>query len=391
MTIAVTLGPTSTHIDADVFELLFDNSTIRLYRDYTKARGSGTITFTKLVELARKADIPYPLFFAPLPVVTAQVDLKTKKLLQGVRKSTFSLNTRATVELSDVELIIKDLVRKQELVKRHDPTLQRNPIVGMLKKSRGGPTADAQALLAALGLTTATLQAAKNKTTAAELFISRLEASHILVSRSVNGYMPQTLSKAKFSGLTVRDAKVPYMFLTGGSHGEEEEPAGRQVFTLALLSVLVARRVFVPVTMNARRIRASPGPEYSIVAEMLMPAAQMRDVTVGSLDEVAAVAEQFKVTPSALVVRAVHMKMIDRDQADGYLAVLAEAFRGRPKAKMRSPKPVNAIRKYNGREFSVRMLDALDRGRMTHNEFCQLVCSNRIKPADIAEFRSAMK
>ena len=125
MTIAVTLGPTSTHIDADVFELLFDNSTIRLYRDYTKARGSGTITFTKLVELARKADIPYPLFFAPLPVVTAQVDLKTKKLLQGVRKSTFSLNTRATVELSDVELIIKDLVRKQELVKNAKGLFER--------------------------------------------------------------------------------------------------------------------------------------------------------------------------------------------------------------------------------------------------------------------------
>lgn len=391
MTIDVTLGHSCTPVDAEVFELLFENSIVRQYNDYTKALSSRTITFTKLVDLARKADIPYPLFFAPLPVVEAQVYLKTKKLLQGVRKGTFSLNTRATVELCDVELIVKDLVRKQELVKKHDPTLQRNPIVGMLKKSLGGSKADAQALMAALGFTTAELQAAKSKAAAAELFISRLEASHILVSRSVNGFMPQTLAKAKFSGLTVRDTKVPYVFLTGGSHGEDEEPAGRQVFTLALLSVLVARRVFVPVTMNARRIKAFPGLEYNIVAEMLMPADQMRQVAVGSPDEVAAAAEQFKVTPSAVVVRAAHLKLMDRDRADDYLAELAKAFRGRPKTIMSSPNPVNAIRKYNGREFSARMLDALDRGRITHKEFCQQACSNRIKPADIPEFRSALK
>lgn len=390
MTITVTLGLSSTAIDAEVFELLFDNSTVRQYKDYTNALSTRTITFTNLVELARKAHIPYPLFFAPLPVVTAQVDLKTKKLLQGVRKGTYSLNTRATVELADVELIVKDLVRKQELVKKHDPTLQRNTIVGMLKKSRGEPVADAQALLEALELTAAELQATKNKTAAAELFIQRLEARHILVSRSVNGYMPQTLSKAKFSGLTVRDSKVPYIFLTGGSHGEDEEPAGRQVFTLALLSVLVARRIFVPVTMNARRIKPSPGPEYSVVAEMLMPAAQMRQAALGSLDEVVAVADLFKVTPSAVVVRAAHLKLMDRDRADDHLNELATAFRGRPKTNMSSPKPVNAIRKYNGREFSIRMLDALDRGRMTHREFCQQVCSNRIMPADIPEFRSAV-
>lgn len=258
-TIDVVLGGTSTPIDSEVFELLFDNSVVRAYRGYTKAQSSGHITFGVLVKLARQAEIPYPLFFAPLDVVAAQVNLKTQKLLQGVKKTTFSLNCRSTVELADVELIVKDLARKQGLVKKLDSGLRRNPIVGMLTKSWGSAEHDAGALLSALGVTTEAIQATKNKARAAELLITHLEANHILVSQSVNGYMPQTLSKAKFSGLTVKDTKVPYIFLTGGSHGEEEEPVGRQVFTLCLLAVLVARRLFVPVTMDARRIDPFPG------------------------------------------------------------------------------------------------------------------------------------
>lgn len=390
MTVGVTLGGTITQIDAEVFELLFDNSTVRNYKPYTSALTSGEITFGDLVALARKAQIPYPLFFAPKTVVIAQIDLKTKKLLQGVRKGTFSLNSRATVELADVELIVKDLIRKQELVKKYDPTLRRNAIVGLLKKSRGTPALDAQALLSALNLTTEAIHGTKNKERAAELLIGSLEDAHILVSRSVNGFMPQTLHKAKFSGLTVRDAKVPYIFLTGGSHGEEEEPAGRQVFTLALLAVLVARRVFMPVTMDARRIKATPKHEYSIVAEMLMPSALLREAPLTTLDDVTAVAEQFKVTPSAIVVRAAHLRLMDRTAADDYLVELARAFAARSKPQPRSPKTVNAMRKYNGREFSVRMIDALDRGRLTPKEFCQVACANKIKVSEIPDFRSAL-
>jgi hypothetical protein len=391
-TTSVTLGGAATSIDAEVFQMLFDNSVVRNYKGYTNAQSSGEIAFGELVALARKAEIPYPLFFAPMAVVAEQVNLKTQKLLQGVKKTTFSLNSRATVELADVELIVKDLLRKQELVKKYDPSLQRNPVVGMLTRSQGSPERDACALLSALDLTTDAIHGCKNKSQAVELLITHLEASHILVSRSVNGYMPQTLTKAKtkFSGLTAKDAKVPYIFLAGGSHGEDEEPVGRQVFTLCLLAVLVARRLFVPVTMNARRIKAAPRPEYSIVAEMLMPSAQLRRCSLSSLDEIEAVAERFKVTPSAVVVRAAHLRLLDRAVADHRLTELARAFAGRPKPPARTPKAVNAIRKYNGREFSVRMLDALDRNLMTPKEFCQLACANRIKAADIPDFRGAL-
>jgi len=43
--------------------------------------------------------------------------------LASVSKNTFSIGSRARVELRDVELIVKDLIRKQGLLRRHDATL----------------------------------------------------------------------------------------------------------------------------------------------------------------------------------------------------------------------------------------------------------------------------
>ncbi len=51
------------------------------------------------------------------------------------------MHSRPKVELCDVELIVKDLMRKQELLRRYDRTLEPNPLVGLVKKSRR-PVAD---------------------------------------------------------------------------------------------------------------------------------------------------------------------------------------------------------------------------------------------------------
>lgn len=58
---------------------------------------------------------------------------------------------------------------------------------------------------------------------------------------------------------------------------------------------------------------------------------------------------------------------------------------------MRSPKVVNAIRNYNGRELSLRMLDVLDSGKLSRRDFCRSVCLNKIKPTEIDEFREALR
>ena len=391
MSFVVELGSSRTPIDLEVFKMLFENSVVRRYASYTKALQTGTITFSELIKLSRQAAIPYPLFFAPIPVVKAQINLKVKKLYQGASKQTYSLNSRSKVKLTDVELIYRDLGRKQELVKKFDPTLKQNVILGMLAKSKNELAFDAQRLLSALGLTTAQIHAAKNKAVALELLIAHLEAAQILVSRSVNGYMPQTLSKVRLSGLTVKDQKVPYIFLAGGSHDEDEEPEGRQIFTTTLLAVLVARDIFAPVTMDARATVAAPSAEYDLVSEILMPSDLLPSQDLSTLEQVRTASSFFKVTPSALVVRAMRLQLLERKAAHIYLDELAEAFRTRRSSRRRAPKPVNAIRKYNGREFSRRMISAMDQGHMTPAELCRSVCAGKISVGDIPEFRNALQ
>ncbi|MBT1669194.1 hypothetical protein KK092_07355 [Curtobacterium flaccumfaciens pv. flaccumfaciens] len=188
--------------------------------------------------------------------------------------------------------------------------------------------------------------------------------------------MPQ-LIEVKFSGLTIKDRKIPYIFLSRGNHGDDEEPEGRQLFTLTLLTVLVARGIFAPVTYDGRNLASNPGREYDIVSEILMPVAQMRTVSSDDLGEIRSTADSFRVTPSAMVVRLQRLGLISRSGAQQHLEELRLEFANRPKSQGRQPRPVNGVRTYNGRELSVRMLGALDAGKITEGEFCRAVCANK--------------
>ena len=134
MQVQVTLGGDRVEVDRDVLIALLDNSVANDRAAFRHALERGEIKYTDLVEIARVGNIPVPLFFAPLAVVESQLDLKTRKLLAGLTKISFSLNARDPVQLKDVELILKDLLRKQQLLKKHDPTLAKNEIVGSLSK-----------------------------------------------------------------------------------------------------------------------------------------------------------------------------------------------------------------------------------------------------------------
>lgn len=391
MTIQVVLGGESTAIDRDVFVALLDNSVVCHLADYTKALEYGRINFDKLVELTRKAEVPYPLLFAPLPVVEAQLAGKTQKLLQGVAKDQFSMNARGSVELRDVELIVKDLLRKQELYKRHAHRLpKKNPLVGCITRAA---TAEQRAatIWNVLQLSGEDLRAQKTKQGAVDLFIERLEGTHVLVARSVRGYMPQTLDKVQFSGMTIRDPKAPYIFMAGGNHGEDEDPTGRQLFTLALFSVMIGRKVFRAVTMDTTSLMDAPPTEYGTAAEMLMPEALIRVMDLSSAEAISTAADMLKVTPSAVVVRAHNLKLMSWEVAGGHLRDLGDAFRAKPKSQARSPLPVNAVRKYNGARFTRTMLTAVDQDQISVGEFCRVVGSRKIGPDDLDALRQATK
>lgn len=211
------------------------------------------------------------------------------------------------------------------------------------------------------------------------------------MSRSVQHYMPQRLTHVKFSGMTIRDNKVPFIFLAGGDHGDDQEPAGRTIFTLALMTVLVARRIFAPMTWDGGSAQTDPGREYDIAGAMLMPCDRLKAIRPTSLDDMRIASDEFKVTASAVTVRAMRLGMINAETTSNYLAQLREEFRSRPQGGPRSPiHPENAVRKYNGRELSRRMLHALDSQSISPGEFCRAVCLNHLKPSQIDDLRRAL-
>lgn len=391
MQVHVTLGGDRVGIQRDVLVALLDNSVANDRAAYRHALERGEIKYTDLVEIARIGNIPVPLFFAPLPVVEAQLELKTKKLLDGLTKISFSLNARDPVKLRDVELILKDLIRKQQLLKKHDPTLTKNAIVGSLSKRGKSVEVDAAQLAELLGITPETIREAPKKDTAVDRLILRLEANQVLVSQSQRLFMPQRLHGLHFSGMTVKEPKVPYIFLPSGDEGERISPAGRRTFTLTLLTVLVARGIFAPVNYDSTAPATTGKYEYDVAAQMLMPAGEFKSFRPRTRADFEAVADEFKVTPSAAIVRALRLDLIDNATAGAHLAELRAAFAQVPKQPRSTSKPVNAVRKYNGRELSRRMLRALDEGRLSTGDFCREVCLNNLGPGDIEEFRRGLR
>lgn len=392
MSINVTLDRTVTPIDRGVFEALFENSVVCDYAAVKKALTTGEMAFRELVKMARKAQIPYPLFFAPPAVVEEQVRLKNESLMAGFgKKPSFAMNSRNRVRISEVELIVKDLLRKQELVRR-DKALKKNAVVNCLKKPGKSVAEDAAKLMGLLNLSHSDLRNAKNKTVALDVLIEKLEAQHVLVARSAKNYMPQQLPKgARFSGMTVKDTKVPYIFIASGDEGEKYEPAGRKVFTLTLMAVLVARGTFATVTYDGHTTDDTSPREYEITAEILMPAKDFRGVDLSSLEAIEAAATVYKVTPSAVVMRAQRLRLLTRDEASDYLEALRVAYEKAEKPRSRSPLPMNALRNYSGRECSRRMLALYDSNGISKGDFCRVMFSNRYRTERaISDFRAAV-
>lgn len=389
--ISVTLSGVPIPVDRQVFSALFENSVAGDRAPVRNALTTSHISFSKLIEMARLAEIPYPLFFAPLEVVTEHIRIKNEKLLAGFTKSSFSMNSREPVRLSDVELIVKDLLRKQTLL-REDKSLTKNKVVGCIRKTGPSLAADAAKFKDQVGFTTDEIKAQKSKGTALELLIARLEAKQVLVAQSARNYMPQLIPpRARFSGMAIKDPRVPYVFLASGDEGEKLEPAGRKVFTLTLLAILIARGTFAPVSYDGHTKDETAPREYELAAEVLMPISEVRSIRVSSLNDLKAAADTYKVTPSAFAMRARKVGLLNRDRFVEYMDELATEYANHTSPPMRNPLPVNALRKYNGAECSRRMLALLDSGSIGRSDFCRVMFSNKLKSSQIDDFRAVVR
>lgn len=390
MTIAVSRGRSTTVIERKTFMALMEDSWQREAKDYRKALEASRISFTKLAALGRSAEIPYSLFFAPIDVAEAQLKRKRDILLGGVSKGTFSLNSRGTVRLADIELIVKDMLRKQELLKRLDPALPDNAFVGALRKSRRTLKGDADWLINQLGIDRAYLMRIKTKERAFEHVLGRLEENNIFVSQSMRNYMPQAIPKrARFSGICIRDKKVPFLFINNGDHRDSVEPAGRRLLTLVLLTVCLARGKFKPVAYSDQSDDPIANREYEVAEEMLMPAESVGELAVCSLDDIKAHADIYCVTPSAFLMRARRLNLIDAATTRDYVATLREEFQNRPKQRASQPLPINALRKYNSAEYSRSLLRQMDAGNLPRSEINRVLFQNR-RSVSLDDFRASL-
>lgn len=389
-TFRVKIGMNRVEIDRRVFTLLFGNSHRRTYVPITNAQASGSINLSDLADHARAAQIPLPLFFAPYEVAAAQVAHKTQALLSGTSKNAFSMNARSPVRLSDVELIVKDLLRKQQLLKRIDDDLVDNEVIGRLRSRRPRPIADdANRLRELVGVDLAAFRAERGTTGSLEYLIRCFESKQLLVSRNQPGYMLQVVPQGvTFSGLAVKDAKIPYLFL-GSSDDHYFEPAGRKTFTLVLLAALVAYGKFAPVTYTESTRVQGTRREYDVAAEFLMPAREVAPLVVDSLDDAKEHARTFRVTPSAFVMRVWRLDKLKAAQADQYLSDLRREWNDRPKKKGGgSASAVNAVKAYCGPEFFNRMVDHMRADRINSSEFNRNVCLNKLSGLTIRGLRA---
>ncbi|WP_087116733.1 ImmA/IrrE family metallo-endopeptidase [Corynebacterium urinipleomorphum] len=398
--ITVTVDREGVDIPKSVFLHLFEQSFKKYSAPYRDAIDKGRISLSELQKLAHKAEIPWCLFFAPEDLVNEQVRHKAQELRKGVpRRDSISVGTRGSVDVSEVDLIVMDLMRKQAKLREYGGKAPDNKILGLLQKQRAlSAEEQAQLLASKLDFSYPQFQQCKDAGTALDYFISRLAAQNVLVSQGVEDqFMPQSTRDIGCSGVTIRDKCYPYIYLTRGRHDDHQEVPRRKIFTLALLTVLIAQKQFSVVEWNdgnpeSFEIESEGVLAYDIAAAFLMPRDRLNPRNLETLEGVREAAKHFQVTPSALVVRCARSRLMPWNRATDFLDQLRREFQSAPKSENRGRhKPENAIAKFANHEFVRRMFDALDAGKLSESEFRLVVTHNKLVKRQLLDLRRAVE
>lgn len=390
-TISVSLDGQKIAINRKLYTELFDNSVVYGLAPYQHSLENGTISFKNFVELARKADIPYALFLSPSTLVLAHIKRKNDLIVEGVSKHAFSMNSRGSVQLRDIELIIKDILRKQAILKKHSPELELNKILGSLvKHSKLSVEEQANKLRALLDIDLAYIQA-HNKEKAFQHIVEKLEEAQVFVSQSSRGYMPQTIQDhVHFSGTCVKDKKIPFIFLNNRDESKSFEPKGRKVLTLVLLAVCLAKAQFSPISYDEQSKDVIADVTFQIAEEILIPRKALGDVSCESLEDINKFADAFCVTPSAFIMRLRRLSLIDDKKATEYMKILQDRFSALPKPQMSSPKPTTAVQKYNGTAYSKAVLELMDTKVITKADARRILLLNKQPTSFLEALRGSL-
>ena len=360
-------------IDKQVFLNLLDLSHIKQYKSYQNTILRGEITFSELKNLAAKSGIPYPIFFAPINVVELQIDDKNKHINEKIpSKEDFSLQTRGMVKIEDIELLIRDLSRKQEFLKRRIlKRNEKNTFVGSLLenvKKQDSTEIIAEQIRTYFGIDLEFLRTLSKENVLGYL-VRIIEEKDILVSFSSYNYMPQNIpSELELSGFCINDKRFPFVFINTNDGVEKQkiiETSGRQIFTLLSMIACIGMKQFL-LSSNAGSSKNDYRKlAYRVAGEIIVPRGHLHSININTIEELKVTANSFKVTPSMLLYRLNELTLIDSKLTQSFKEILNNELSKFSSSNKRAPLPVNAYSKYNGIRFSKEIVRAYITGTIT--------------------------
>lgn len=374
--ILVSLDSKYIYISKRVFEELFNNSHVYYLLDYINACKNNKIKFRKLVDLSRKAGIPYSLFFAPLEIVEKNKKRNDEILFQGAPNGLFSIAGRGDVKLNDINLIIKDLQRRQAFMSKHEKEAERNPILTIKRKN--DVEIFAKEIVDALHVDMEKIWSCKNKSKAYDILVEKLEESNIIVARSRLGYMPQSINPdVYFSGITIKNKKFPAIFLYTKDESNVGDPAGRRIFTIMLLLACMANDRFVMVSYDQSVKNTVEIFEYKVAEEILMPRSIIEGILVNSILDIKTLADALKVTPSMALMRLKRLGLLNNEDFNNFYNEISneriEATRNTQKSYYYNPKDVTKVITYNGRLFCNEVISLLQSNKIDYSTASNLL------------------
>jgi len=372
--LAVQLNRDSIEIDRDVFFALLSSTPVSALKVYKDAIAKKRISLTNLKSISEKEEIPYPLFFAPIDKVTLQLKNKERVLYEKVpAKDVVQLNARGSLDRNQISLIIKDLSRKQEFLKKRIITkMVDNTFIGLISKDVNDHKTNIFLAGTIRNYLEIDLEELRDlsKPKVLKYIVYKAEQKGVLVSFSSHNFMPKNIpSEADFSGICIKDKKFPYVFINTRDGDEKPkilESDGRQVFTLLAMLVAIAMNKFVLNTKNQDKYgRGILKQVYSIAGEIIIPIHELCGFNVSNLDDLEKYSKVFKVTPSMLLFRLKLAGRIGKDLNDILRSQLLSKIESANTSHGHAPLPETGYGKYNGQFFSREVVKAYKGGRLS--------------------------
>lgn len=375
-------------IDKEVFILLVENTIMHRSKDYLYALESEDIRFRDFIELSRKGEIPYPLFFLEIQFVKRIVEEYKKKVFFGVSKDQLSISTRGDLVLADISLILKDITRKQNFIKKS--VLNDNAISGKYNRTTKSIVSQASEIRELLGYNIGVVEKL-NKEKTFSLLDKGLADQNVYISIYVHNYSPQTIANAlQFSGVAINDKKCPFLFIKAGDNDSSIELWGRRLFTAALLLSCLLHNDCRPVTMDSRCGALINNDHYLFAEEFLMPTIIFQNETCSSIDELYSLSCKYSVSPSAILMRLFRLDKVKLEEKDRYFDILQKSWSEIIANKQHGKKisAETAIKRYNNRafvEFVIRKHAVKD---ISLREARNLLCYQKGEKVDLEALRN---